>query len=272
MKSKSIQRSKFAFFYIMTLEIIALLCLVAFIAGFVDSIVGGGGLIQTPLSLTFLPQIPVATVVGSLKIPAFSGTAIALTQYIKKVKVYWKLFALMAVLAFISAYIGSYFLTIVSNDFMKPLLLVILIGMGIFTFLKKDFGMATAKSINKRKLIFFAILISIVVGLYDGFIGPGTGTFFMVCFVSFLKMDFLSANTHAKLVNLSTNFGSICLFLIKGKVIWAIAIPMAIANGLGGYVGSKFALKKGNKIVRKFLIFVIFLSILRFAFDIYKDF
>ena len=256
----------------MTFEIIALLCLIAFIAGFVDSIVGGGGLIQTPLSLTLLPQIPVATVVGSLKIPAFSVTAIALTQYIKKVKVHWKLFTLMATVAFISAYIGSYFLTIVNNDFMKPLLLVILIGMGIFTFLKKDFGLTTAKPINKKKLLFYAVLISIIVGLYDGFIGPGTGTFFMICFITFLKMDFLSANTHAKLVNLATNFGSICLFLIKGKVIWTIAIPMAISNGLGGYLGSKFAIKKGNSIVRKFLIFVIFLSILRFAYDIYQTF
>lgn len=256
----------------MTFDIIAILCFIAFIAGFVDSIVGGGGLIQTPLSLSLLPQIPVATVIGSLKIPAFSGTAIALTQYLKKVKVHWKLFVLMAIVAFFSAYLGSYFLTIINNDFMKPLLLFILIGMGIFTFLKKDFGLATAQTIEKKKLIFYSILICFIVGLYDGFIGPGTGTFFMVCFVTFLKMDFLSANTHAKLVNLATNFGSICLFLIKGKVIWSIAIPMAISNGFGGYVGSKFAIKKGNSIVRSFLIFVIFLSILRFGYDIYQTF
>jgi len=253
----------------MTLELIALLCLIAFIAGFVDSIVGGGGLIQTPLSLTILPQIPVATVIGSLKIPAFSGTAIALTQYIKKVKVHWKLFILMASISFVSAYIGSYFLTIVSNEFMKPLLLFILIAMGVFTFFKKDFGNTPQKSISKNKLIIYAIIISVIVGLYDGFIGPGTGTFFMLCFIILLKMDFLTANTHAKLVNLATNFGSICLFLFKGKVIWTIAIPMAISNGFGGYLGSKFAISKGNTIIRKFLIFIIFLSILRFGFDIY---
>ena len=93
----------------------------------------------------------------------------------------------------------------------------------------------------------------------------------MVCFVSFLKMDFLTANTHAKLVNLSTNFGSICLFLLKGKIIWSIALPMAICNGLGGYIGSKFALKKGNSIIRKFLMLVIFLSIIRFSWDIYNS-
>jgi len=255
----------------MTFELIALLCLVAFIAGFVDSIVGGGGLIQTPLSITLLPQIPVATTIGSLKIPAFSGTAIAVTQYIKKVKIQWYLFILMAIIAFTSAYLGSYFLTLVSNDFIKPVLLILLIAMGLFTFFKKDFGMSKSGEIKKNKLIFYSILISIIVGLYDGFIGPGTGTFFMVCFVSFLKMDFLTANTHAKLVNLSTNFGSICLFLLKGKIIWSIALPMAICNGLGGYIGSKFALKKGNSIIRKFLMLVIFLSIIRFSWDIYNS-
>ena len=256
----------------MAFEIIALLCLVAFIAGFVDSIVGGGGLIQTPLSLTILPHLSVSSVVGSLKIPAFSGTGIAVIQYLKKVSVHWKLFLIMAFTAFIAAYVGSYFLTVVSNDFMKPLLLVILIAMGIFTVLKKDLGLAKEQKIEKRKLIIYGILISIIVGLYDGFIGPGTGTFFLICFVTILKMDFLTANTHAKLVNLATNFGSICLFLIKGKVIWSIALPMAVANGLGGYVGSKFAIKKGNTIVRKFLLLIIFLSILRFGYDIYKTY
>ena len=112
------------------------------------------------------------------------------------------------------------------------------------------------------------IIISIIIGLYDGFIGPGTGTFFVIAFVTLLKMDFLSANTHAKLVNLATNFGSICLFILKGKMIWSIAIPMAIFNGLGGYVGSKFALKKGNKMIRKFLMAIILFSIVRFSWEI----
>lgn len=254
----------------MTLEIIAILCLIAFVAGFVDSIVGGGGLIQTPLSLSLLPQIPVATMIGTLKIPAFTGTGIAVIQYINKIKVHWKLFLLMATLSFISAYIGSYFLTIVSNNFIKPLLLVVLILMGIFTFLKKDFGFAIASEINSKKLYFFGILISCIVGFYDGFIGPGTGTFFLVAFVALLKMDFLTANTHAKLVNLATNFGSICLFVFKGSVIWKIAIPMAVFNGLGGYVGSKFAIKKGNAIIRRFLMFIILLSIIRFGWEIIK--
>ncbi len=253
----------------MEYDILFLLCFIAFVAGFVDSIVGGGGLIQTPLSLSILPSIPVATVMGSLKIPAFTGTSMAVLMYIKKIKVAWKLFAIMAVTAFAAAYFGSYMLTIVSNDFIKPVLLLILIVMGIFTFFKKDFGQAEAQKIPEKQMIIYGVIISIIVGAYDGFIGPGTGTFFVLAFVTVLGMDFLTANTHAKLVNLATNFGSICLFLLKGKIIWSIALPMAVFNGLGGYVGSKFAIKKGNAIIRKFLMFVILLSILRFAYEIF---
>ena len=112
----------------------------AFCAGFIDSIVGGGGLIQTPLSLAFLPNLPVSTVIGTLKIPAFSGTALATSQYLKKVKIDWKLFAIMAICAFVSAFLGSQLLTVINNDFMKPVLLIILIVLAIYTIFKKDFG------------------------------------------------------------------------------------------------------------------------------------
>lgn len=253
----------------MEIDIILLLCSVAFCAGFVDSIVGGGGLIQTPLSLAILPQFPVATVIGSLKIPAFSGTALATSQYLKKIKVQWKLFIIMAVVAFVSAFIGSKLLTMVNNDFMKPLLFIILIALFIYTVFKKDFGQATAKDISKKESIIKGILIAFVVGMYDGFIGPATGTFFIVAFVALLRMDFLQASATAKLVNLATNFGSICLFLIAGKIIWAIAIPMAICNGLGGFIGAKLAISKGNKFIRYIFMFVILLSICRFGYEVF---
>lgn len=243
--------------------------MIAFIAGFIDSIVGGGGLIQTPLSLALLPQLPVATVIGTLKVPAFSGTALATTQYLKKVKVKWKLFLIMAIVAFISAYVGSKLLTMIDNDFMKPLLFIILILLFIYTVLKKDFGQAKAKKITLKKSVIYGILSAFVIGMYDGFIGPATGTFFIVAFVSLLKMDFLEASGTAKLVNLATNFGSICLFLISGKIIWAIAIPMAICNGIGGLVGAKLAIAKGNKFIRYIFMFVILLSICRFGYEVF---
>lgn len=253
----------------MELEIIALLCSIAFCAGFVDSIVGGGGLIQTPLTLAVLPHLPVANIIGTLKIPAFSGTALASSQYLKSIKIQWKLFIIMAIVAFISAYCGSILLTKIDNDFMKPLLFIVLILLFIYTVFKKDFGQAKAKPIPYKKSIIYGILSAFVIGMYDGFIGPATGTFFIVAFVSLLKMDFLQASATAKLVNLATNFGSICLFLISGKIYWAVALPMAICNGLGGFIGAKFAITKGNQFIRYIFMFIILLSISRFGYEVF---
>lgn len=255
--------------YFLEFDIILILCSVAFCAGFIDSIVGGGGLIQTPLSLALLPNYPIATVIGTLKIPAFTGTALASSQYLKKIKIQWKLFTVMAIVAFVAAFLGSKLLTLINNDFMKPLLFIVLILLFFYTIFKKDFGNAQARTIQTRESIYKGIIIAFVVGMYDGFIGPATGTFFIVAFVSLLRMDFLQASATAKLVNLATNFGSICLFLITGKIIWAVAIPMAICNGLGGFIGAKLAITKGNTFIRYIFMFVILLSICRFGYEVF---
>jgi uncharacterized membrane protein YfcA len=107
------------------------------------------------------------------------------------------------------------------------------------------------------------------VGLYDGFIGPGTGSFLVVAFIAIMGFDFLHASANAKMVNLSTNFGSICLFFIKGKIIWAIAIPMAFSNALGGFLGAKLAISKGNNFIRIFFLVVVIGTLIRFGYDVF---
>lgn len=249
--------------------VIAILCIAAFLAGFVDAIVGGGGLIQTPVTLVMMPNLPVSTIIGTLKIPAFSGTSIAASQYLKNVRINWKLLAAMMVLAVPSAYLGSVLLTQVSNDFMKPLLLVILSLLAVYTYAKKNFGQHADKSHSTQQQLLYAVIISIVVGFYDGFIGPGTGSFFVVAFISLLGFDFLQASANAKMVNLATNFGSICLFVLKGKIIWAIAIPMAICNAVGGFVGAKLAISRGNTFIRIFFLVVVIGTLIRFGYDVF---
>ena len=249
-------------------ELLFYLCGAAFCAGFIDAIVGGGGLIQTPLALVFLPHLPVSTVIGTLKIPAFSGTAIATNQYLKNVKINWKLLGIMALLAFVSAFLGSQLLTVVSNDFIKPVLLFILIALAVYTLFKKNFGQAKEKQIPWHTAVINGCIVSVAVGFYDGFIGPGTGTFFILGFVTLLGMDFLHANTNAKLINLATNAGSISLFLLKGKIIWAIALPMAVCNALGAFFGAKMAIKRGNTFIRYVFMLVVFLSIGRFGYEV----
>jgi uncharacterized protein len=249
--------------------IIVILCVASFFAGFVDAIVGGGGLIQTPVAMILMPNLAVSTIIGSLKIPAFSGTSFAAFQYLKKVQMNRKLLSIMAIVAFCAAFLGSNLLTLVSNDFMKPLLVVVLIGIAIYTFTKKDFGAHQEKNVSPKQQVLLALVLSSVIGFYDGFIGPGTGSFLVLGFVAILGFDFLHASANAKMVNLATNFGSICLFVIKGKIIWAIAIPMAICNAFGGWIGAKLAIKKGNGFIRIFFLIVVIGTLLRFGYDVF---
>jgi len=248
---------------------IILLCIAAFAAGFVDAIVGGGGLIQTPMGLILLPQLPVSTVVGSLKIPAFSGTAFAAAQYVKKVTINWKLLLPMMALAMLASFAGSSLLTQMHNDFMKPVLLVILSFVAIYTFVKKDFGQHKEKAHSPTTHIIYSLLISLVIGFYDGFIGPGAGSFLVLAFVVLMGYDFLHASANAKMVNLATNFGSILLFVLKCKIIWAIAIPMALCNAAGGFTGAKLAINKGNKFIRIFFLIIVTGTLIRFAYDVF---
>lgn len=245
-----------------------LLCTAAFAAGFVDAIVGGGGLIQLPASLILLPHYPVVTVIGSLKIPAFSGTSFAAYQYVKKVRMNWKLLSIMMVIAFVCSFTGSWLLTLASNTFIKPFLLLILSLVAIYTYTNKGFGQHTEKNHSYKEQLMYCILISIVIGIYDGFVGPGAGSFLVLGFIALMGYDFLHASANAKLVNLATNLGSILLFLLKGKILWAVALPMAASNSAGGWVGAKLAINKGNKFIRVFFLLVVIGTLIRFAYDV----
>ena len=246
-----------------------LLCVAAFAAGFIDAIVGGGGLIQTPAGLVLLPLAPVSTVIGTLKIPAFSGTALAAAQYVQKVTIKWKLVIAMIVLAFGSAMAGSYCLSRVDNYFMKPLLLIILVLVAIYTYSKKNFGTHTKKNHSYKKEAAYSIATSILLGFYDGFIGPGTGSFLVLVFITLLGFDFLKSSAHAKLINLATNFGSILFFAGSGRIIFSIAIPMAVCNAIGGTLGARLAIVKGNKFIRVLFLVIVSATILRFAYDVF---
>jgi len=245
-----------------------ILCIVAFFAGFVDSIVGGGGLIQTPAGLILLPNNSVAQVIGSLKIPSFSGTFFAALTFLKRVKIPVARIMALGVTAFVASYMGSFCLTKMSNTFMKPVILVVLVGVAIYTFTKKDFGQESKKE-NLTFPLYKGILISLGLGFYDGFIGPGAGSLLVIAFISWLGFDFLQANAHAKLINLATNLGSIVLFTLKGAILWSIAIPMAVANALGGIIGARMAIAKGNKFIRTVFLFVIIATLCRLGYDVF---
>lgn len=250
-------------------EQIIILCIAAFAAGFIDSIVGGGGLVQTPVTLVTLPQYPVATLLGTIKIPSFSGTAVAAIQYAKRVSLHWKLLAVMCSIALTAAFAGSYTLTVVSNTFMKPVIFGMLILVAIYTYTKKDFGTATQKIISSQQELIYGCAFALLIGFYDGFIGPGAGSFLILFFISIIGFDFLKASAHAKFVNLSTNIGSIIFFSGSGRILYHYAIPMAVCNLVGSFFGARLAILKGNKFIRVFFLIVVIGTILRFGYDIF---
>ena len=245
-----------------------ILCAAAFAGGFVDAVVGGGGLIQTPAAIILLPHYPIATVIGTIKIPSFSGTSMAAIQYNRHVTLNYKLLVLMMVIAFGASIAGSTVLTLVSNDFMKPVILVVLVGVAIYTYSKKQFGLHTAKEHTLKEQMIYGALICLPLGFYDGFIGPGTGSFLILLYVSLLGFDFIHSSANAKFVNLATNFGSILYFMASGHILYQFALPMAAANALGGFLGAKLAILRGNTFVRVFFLTIVIATILRFAWDV----
>ncbi|MFN8251846.1 MAG: TSUP family transporter [Ferruginibacter sp.] len=248
---------------------IIILCTGAFAAGFIDAIIGGGGLIQTPVTLITLPQYPVATLLGTTKIPSISGTSIAAVQYSLKVKIKWRLMLLMCGIALSAAFTGSKLVSITSNSFMKPVIFCMLVLVAIYTYTKKDFGMAASKDMGSRKEFLYGAVFALLVGFYDGFIGPGAGSFMVLFFISILGFDFLKASAHSKIVNVSTNLGSIIFFSIQGRILYQYALPMAACNFAGSFLGSRLAILKGNRFIRIFFLLVIAATILRFGYDIF---
>jgi uncharacterized membrane protein YfcA len=248
---------------------IILLCIAAFAAGFIDAIVGGGGLIQTPATLITLPQYPVATLLGTTKIPSFIGTSMAAWQYARRVQLRWKLLAMMCSIALIAAYAGSKTVSIVSNTFMKPIIFGVLIAVAIYTYSKKNFGNNTSQTKSPKNEWLIAASFALLIGFYDGFIGPGAGSFLVLFFISALGFDFLRASAHAKFVNLATNMGSIIFFSSNGHILYQYALPMAICNFTGSILGTRLAILKGNSFIRIFFLIVVIGTIIRFGYDIF---
>jgi uncharacterized protein len=240
----------------------------AFAAGFVDAIVGGGGLIQLPALLIQLPDKPLPTLLGTGKIAGFTGTSIAAVSYSRRITFDYRLLIVMTVVAFMAAYFGSLTLTYLDPNFLRPMVLVVLIVIAIYTFFKKELGQEIKRDVSTSRMIMYSVLICLLVGFYDGFFGPGTGSFFVLGFVALLGLDFLHASAYAKIINGMTNIGSLSLMISKGMYILPLALCMAVANGTGSFIGSRYALRKGNGYVRKIFMIVVVIMIIRYAYDI----
>jgi len=162
----------------------------AFFAGFVDAIVGGGGLVQVPALFSLMPGTAPATLLGTNKLASIWGTAVAAKNYLRKVRIRWEMALPSALAAFVFAFAGAYLVTHVSPDQLRKALPFVLVGVAIYTFKKKEFGALDKPTFSGRKEILLGMLVGAAIGFYDGFFGPGTGSFFMFLFVRFSVMTF----------------------------------------------------------------------------------
>ena len=241
--------------------------LASLFAGFVDAIVGGGGLILVPALFAVFPTTPPATLFGINKGASVWGTGVATFQYARQVKLRWVTLLPAVAIAFAASLAGAWLVTVVSGAFLRKLLPFVLLAVLAYTLIKKDLGRHHAPRFTGRREALAACSIGLVLGFYDGFFGPGTGSFFVFLFVRWLGYDFLNASASAKLLNTATNLAALALFAYKGHVWWHFALTMAVANVAGSLLGTRLALKHGSGFVRVVFIGVVSALILKTGFD-----
>jgi uncharacterized protein len=239
----------------------------AMLAGMIDAVVGGGGLIQIPALFSTLPEAVPATLLGTNKLAGVWGTSAAAINFARRVRVHWSTAVPAALAAFALAFVGAFTVTKVSPDFLRKLLPFILIAVAIYTFKKKDLGSIHAPVHEGMQERVFAIGIGGCIGFYDGFFGPGTGSFLVFLFVRFFGFDFLAASAVSKVVNVACNLSALLWFGYSGHLIWQLGAVMAVCNVAGSLVGSRLAIKHGSGFVRKLFLLVVSALILKTGYD-----
>ena len=244
-----------------------ILAAAAFLAGIIDAVVGGGGLIQIPALFSTLPNTAPATLLGTSKFAGIWGTGAAAVGFAKRVKLQWSTAVPAASAAFALSFVGAYTVTHIPPDFIRKLLPFILLAVAVYTFQKKDFGSVHAPlHVGSRERV-FAILVGGGIGFYDGFFGPGTGSFLVFLFVRFFGFDFLGASAVAKVVNVACNLSALMWFGYSGHLLWQLGAVMAVCNVLGSLIGIRLALKHGTVFVRKLFLLVVSGLILKTGYD-----
>ncbi|BBF86096.1 probable transmembrane protein [Aquitalea magnusonii] len=243
------------------------LCFFSFMAGLIDAAVGGGGLIQTPALFNFLPQYSAATLFGTNKMSSAVGTLSATRSYLQRVRLPWKLVIPAAITAFIMSFAGAATVNAIPKSVIRPLVLVLLVLMAMYTLWKKDFGKLHKPVTIGRREMAVGMAIGGAIGFYDGLFGPGTGSFLIFLFIRFFAFDFLHASAAAKVVNLTTNVAALAFFIPTGNVLFQYAIPMAGFNVLGAMTGSWVAMKKGAGFVRVLFLLLTTVLIGKLAWD-----
>jgi uncharacterized membrane protein YfcA len=245
-----------------------LVCVGALFAGFIDAVVGGGGLVQVPLLLILFPQMSHVQVIATNRFASFAGTSVAAFHYIRSVGVDTAVVLVAGITSAVTAFGGTFVMKLIAPDVFKPILLFVIVLLTIYTFIKKDLGIDHAPKYSGNKHLIVCGLIGAVLGFYNGFIGPGTGSLLVFSLVSMAGMSFLHASSSAKIINAIADAASLIGFFMSKAVVFKLAIPMMLSNMLGSYIGSKAALLRGNLFIRIIFIVVMILLIMRLGWDV----
>lgn len=246
------------------------LAIAAGMAGFIDAIAGGGGLIQLPALLIGISDKPIPMILGTNKVPSIFGTSFSAAAYFRRIKPDLHLTASMAIPAFIGSVAGARLAAEFPKAVFRPFIVILLLLVAIYTWKRPHLGMEENLKFTAPIRRVLVAAFGLVIGFYDGIFGPGTGSFLLFILVGLIGYAFLKASATAKLVNISTNFAAILTFSVTGHIWWRVGLILAIANVSGSILGSRLAIRGGSPLVRKVFLVMTFLLIAKVGYDWYS--
>lgn len=239
----------------------------AFLAGWVDAVVGGGGLIQLPI-LLLVPGLSPVQALATNKMGSIMGTSVAAVTYQRKIGTDLRTALPMAVMAFLGAVGGAALASQIPGEALRPIVVAACALVFLWTILRRASGLETVRRFQGTRHHLIAMMIGLLIGTYDGMLGPGTGTFLVIALVGVLGYAFMPASAISKIVNFSTNLGALLYFVPAGHVVWQLGLIVGAANMLGGFLGARTAVKHGSEFVRVVFLVVVAVLLVKLTWDV----
>ncbi|OUZ07876.1 hypothetical protein BHE97_15505 [Aeromicrobium sp. PE09-221] len=254
-----------------SLWLLAFVAAAAFLAGWTDAVVGGGGLVQLPALMIAFPHAAPVQLLATNKLGSIAGTTTSSITYLRRVRPDPRTALPLAIAAFAGALGGAFVASFLPREAFNPIILVVLVVVGAYTLATPRLGLVTRVRFSGRRHYGAAMTTGMLIGFYDGALGPGTGSFLVFALVGWLGYGFLDASAKAKLANWATNFASLLVFVPQGAVMWKIGIVLAVFNVAGGYLGARTAVAKGATFIRGVFVIVVGAFILKIGWDVVQQ-
>ncbi|MDL9937546.1 TSUP family transporter [Gordonia sp. ABSL1-1] len=246
---------------------VALLIAAAAGAGWVDAVVGGGGLVLIPALLIADPGLAPATAMGTNKLAAVFGTASAAWRFSRHVPMNWRRLLPVFGTAIFFAGVGATVASVLPKAIFTPIVLALLVAVGLFVALNPSFGGHGTQEKSRLSVLAGLVVAGVVIAFYDGVMGPGTGTFLIISLTALVGTSFLESSAMAKVINTGTNLGALVVFAIGGHILWLLGLSLAVANIVGAQIGSHMAIGRGSAFVRWVLLGVVVVMVGKLSYD-----